>query len=197
MIEEELIQIWQSSSNQERVKFEKSKLMINMKSSLDRFHKSVKYRDLTETINAIISIPFLTYMAYKFPFTLSKIGALLMALCLVYVIIKLKSLNKHKPNILTNSYIDYLHQCRNYLNLQKKMRETAPIWYVLPLLTGVILLVLGAILNIDGNVFAKAMVLSIIVICGIVIYFYNAWIIKKQYIPRLKKMDALIKAMEV
>lgn len=196
MIEEELIQIWQSSSNQERVKFEKSKLMINMKSSLDRFHKSVKYRDLTETINAIISIPFLAYMVYKFPYTLSKIGALLMTLCLVYVIIKLKSLNKHKPNTLTNSYIDYLYQCRNYLYLQKKMRETAPIWYILPLLTGVVLLVLGAILNIDGNVFAKTVVLIIIVVCGLVIYFYNIWIIKKQYIPRLKKMEALIKAME-
>ena len=197
MIEEdELINIWQSSSNQERIKFEKSRLMIEMKSSLDRFHKSVKYRDLTETLNAIIMIPFLVYLVYAVPYTLSKIGAILMALFLIYVIIKLKSLNKHKPNTLTDSYIDYLYQCKNYLNLQKEMRKTAPIWYILPLLTGTIVFVLGAVLNVPGNIFVKTMVLSIIVVGGLVIHFYNTWIIKKQYIPRLKKMEELIKAME-
>ncbi len=197
MIEEdELIYIWQSSSNQERIKFEKSKLILEMKSSLNRFHKSVKYRDLTETINAIISIPFLAFMAYLLPYTLSKIGALLMAICLIYVVIKLKSLNKHKPNTLSDSYIDYIYQCKNYLSLQKELRETALYWYTLPLLAGVVLFVLGPILSINGKIFAKIIVLSITVAGGLVIYFYNSWIIKKQYIPRLKKIETLIRAME-
>ena len=38
MIEDELIKIWQSSSNQERVKFEKSKLMIELQLSLKRLN---------------------------------------------------------------------------------------------------------------------------------------------------------------
>ncbi|MCF7568417.1 hypothetical protein L3X37_08570 [Sabulilitoribacter arenilitoris] len=197
MIEEdELINIWQSSSNQERIKFEKSKLILEMKSSLDRFNKSVKYRDLTEYINAIIMIPLSVYAAYALPYILSKIGALFLALLLIYVVIKLKSLNKHKPNILSNSYIDYLYQCRNYLSIQKKLRETAPIWYILPLLTGALLFALGVILSIKGKVYIKITVLSIIAVGVVATYFYNIWIIKKQYIPRLKKMDELIKAME-
>lgn len=197
MIEEdELINIWQSSSNQERIKFEKSKLILEMKSSLDRFHKSIKYRDLTEYINAIIMIPVFAYLVYAIPYTLSKIGALLIVLLLIYVIFKLKSLNKHKPNTLTNSYIDYLHQCKNYLSLQKKLRKTALYWYALPLLIGAVLFVLGPILGTNGKIFVKTMVFSIIVAGGLVIYFYNAWIIKKQYLPRLKKMEELIEAME-
>ena len=50
MIEDELVKIWQSSPNQERVKFEKSRLMIDVQSSLDRLHRFVKYRDLMDTM---------------------------------------------------------------------------------------------------------------------------------------------------
>lgn len=197
MIEEdELINIWQSSSNQERIKFEKSKLILEMKSSLDRFHKSVKYRDLHELLGAIIMIPLVAYQIYAIPYTLSKIAAFLIVLLLVFVNIKLKSLNKHKPNTLTNSYIDYLHQCKKYLSLQKKMRETAPYWYILPLITCAVLFILGVITNLEAQILHLIIISVTIIGCVIIIYFYNAWIIKKQYIPRLEKMEELITMME-
>jgi len=198
MIEEELIQIWQSSSNHERIKFEKSRLMIEMKSSLDRFQKSLKYRDLVEFLNAIIVIPIFAYLTYSLPHILSKIGCLFIVLCVIYVIFKLKNLNKYKPNTLTDSYIEYLYQYKNYLSIQKKMRETAPYWYLLPLVTGVTLFILGIIANHDAPIPPQKTIIMVTTIIGsvIFIYFYNAWIIKKQYIPRLKKMEELIQAME-
>lgn len=199
MIEEnELIQIWQSSSNQDRIKFEKSKLILEMKSSLDRFQKSLKYRDFVEFLNAIIVIPIFAYLTYSLPHVLSKIGCLLIILCVIYVIFKLKSLNQYKPNTLTDSYIEYLYQYKNYLRLQKKMRETAPYWYLLPLVTGVVLFVLGIITNLDAPISPRIIIIisSIIIGSVIFIYFYNLWIIKKHYTPRLEKMDKLIKTME-
>ncbi len=201
MIEEdELIRIWQSSSNQDRIKFETSKLILDMKSSLDRFHKSVKYRDLTEFLNAIIMIPILIYVIYAIPYTLTKIAAFLLVLFLIYVVIKLRRLNKHKPNTLSDSYMDYLYQCKHYLSLQKKMRETAPYWYLLPLLICTILFTTSVILGKDiplEQITWPLIIMSAIIIGGaIFVYLYNAWIIRKQYIPRLEKMEALIKAME-
>lgn len=197
MIEEdELINIWQSSSNQERIKFEKSKLILEMKSSLDRFHKSIKYRDLRELIGAIVVIPIFLYMAYAIPYTLSKIAAFLIVLIAIYVNIKLRSLNKHKPNTLTDSYIDYLYQCKNYLSLQKKLLDTAPYWSLLPVLTCAVLFILGVIINVGVQPLNLIIASVIIIGCGIFIYFYNKWYLKKHYIPRLKKMNELIKAME-
>ncbi len=172
--------------------------MLEMESSLDRFQKSLKYRDLVEFLNAIIVIPIFAYLTYSLPHILSKIGCLLIVLCIIYVVIKLKNLNKYKPNTLTDSYIDYLYQYKNYLSLQKKMRETAPYWYLLPLVTGVTLFILGVIANHDTRISPRIIIIicTIIIGCVIFICFYNAWIIKKQYIPRLKKMEELIKTME-
>ena len=73
MIEEdELINIWQSSSNQERIKFEKSKLILEMKSSLDRFHKTIKNRNLRELLAALIVIPIFAYLCLCYSFYLIK-----------------------------------------------------------------------------------------------------------------------------
>lgn len=197
MIEEdELISIWQSSSNQERIKFEKSKLILDMKSSLDRFHKTIKNRNLRELLAALIVIPIFAYYIYIIPFILSKIASFLIILFAIYVNIKLRSLNKHKPNTLTDSYINYLYQCKNYISLQKKMLETAFYWSALPVLTCAVLFILGVIINIGVQPLHLIITSVIIIGCGIFIYFYNKWYIKNQYIPKLKKMDALIRMME-
>lgn len=201
MIEEdELIRIWQSSSNQDRIKFEKSKLILDMKSSLDRFQKSIKYRDLTEILNAVIMIPILVYVIYAVPFTLTKIAAFLLVLLLISVVIKLRRLNNFKPNTLSESYIDYLYQCKHYLSLQKKMRETAPYWYLLPLLICTVLFTISVILGkgipLEQITWPLIIISTTIIGGAIFVYLYNAWVIRKQYIPRLEKMDALIQAME-
>ena len=52
MIEDELIKIWQSSSNEERIKFEKSKLMIELQSSLDRLNRRWKFGVRVEIVAA-------------------------------------------------------------------------------------------------------------------------------------------------
>jgi len=72
MMEEELTRIWQSSANEERLKFEKSRLIMDVQLSLDRIHKYIRYRDLSELIGATIVVPVFVYGAYIVPPTLSK-----------------------------------------------------------------------------------------------------------------------------
>lgn len=195
MIEDELIKIWQSSPNQERVKFEKSRLMIDLQSSLDRFHKAIRNRDLTETIAAIIVIPIFAYYAYIIPHALTKIASVLIVLWAVYVVMKLKQARKSKPGAFTETYQEYLYKTREYLIVQKKLLDTVLYWYILPGFAFILLFLMGFIgIPEKHNYIIKTGTLSTVL--GVFVYFLNRRAVKKRITPRLEKVDELIKVME-
>jgi hypothetical protein len=194
MIEDELIKIWQSSPNQERVKFEKSRLMIDVQSSVDRFHKGIKNRDLMETIAAILGIPVFVYYSYSSPHILTKIASVLIALWGIYVIIRLRNTRKHKPGALTETYLEYLYKTRDYLKLQKQLLDSVLYWYILPAMIFMFLYILGP--GITGRL-VKILNLSVgLVAGGAFVYYLNKRAVKKQFNPRLEKIEELIKVME-
>lgn len=85
MIEDELIKIWQSSSNQERLKFKKSKLMIELQASLGRLHRWWKYIERVNVISALVTIPPFIFAIYWAPFTSMKIASALVIVWAIYV----------------------------------------------------------------------------------------------------------------
>jgi hypothetical protein len=196
MIEDELVKIWQSSPNQERVKFEKSRLMIDVQSSLDRLHRFVKYRDLMDTIPAIIIIPAFAFYTFIGPFTLSRIASGFIALWAIYLIIRLRKAKKNKPGAMTGTYLEYLRTNRRFLMDQKELMETVLYWVVIPLITLVSLFFIGVFIGRPGPPIKRAIALGGNVVLGIVVYFMNKWAVKKQIMPRLEKVDKLISVME-
>lgn len=196
MIEDELIKIWQSSPKVEQIKFEKSRLMLDVQSSLNRLDKKIKFRDLTEISLAILVIPIFTYQVYAIPFPLSKIASVLIVLWLFYVIFRLRRSKKHKPSSFTETYIDYLHKSKKYLYIQKRLLDTVFYWYIFPCLFAVVLFIIGASLGGRFGIL-KLIVIIIGVIClGIGVYFLNKRAVRREFTPRLKKIDELIKALE-
>ncbi len=195
MIEEELIKIWQSSTEVERVKFKKSRLMIDLQSSFDRLHKSIKYRDLIEIITAIIMILIFGYITYTVPFIISKIAAILIILWLIYVIFRLKSSKKYKPSAFTESYLDYLYKTKEYLHIQKKLLDSVLYWYILPPFIGIIIFLSGIWIIPETH---NTIIITAVgaVGYGIFTYLLNKRKVKKEIIPRLRKMDGLIKVMK-
>ena len=194
MIEDELVKIWQSSPNQERVKFEKSRLMIDVQSSLDHLHKKMKYRDLMEQVAIIFTIPVFAYYAYSIPFTLTKIASVLIILFGIYVIIRLRNAKKHKPGAFTETYLEYLYKTREYLKIQKQLVDNVLYWYILPGMTLMFLFIMGP--GISGRL-PKVMKIGVLIAAvGAATYFLNKRVVKKQYIPRLEKIDELINVME-
>lgn len=193
-MEEELIKIWQSSPNQERIKFEKSRLMIDVQSSLDHFHKKIKYRDLMEQAAVIIGIPVFAYYAYSTPFILTKISSVLIILWGIYVIWRIRSAKKHKPSAFTETYLEYLYKTKEYLKIQKQMLDNVLYWYILPGMILLFLFTLGP--GIAGRMpkIIKNAVLD--VAFGVAIYLLNKRAVKKQFIPRLQKIEELITMME-
>lgn len=195
-MEDELIKIWQSSPIEEQIKFDKSRLMLEMQSSLSRFDRLVKYGILVEQAALIIAIPVFIFYIYFVPFVLSKIASILIVTWGIWYFIKLKEWKKKKPNNLTKSYLDYLYESRNYLILLKKWGDNAIFWYILPTILSVILFLFGPLLEGKLNNKLIAIVFIVAIATGVVTYFWGKWIVKTQYVPRLKKVEELIAVME-
>lgn len=194
-MEEELIKIWQSSPNQERVKFEKARLMIEVKSSMDQLHRKIKYRDMTEKIGAGLVIPVLIFYTYRIPYTLSKIASVLLIGWGIYVLVRLSKAKKHKPSEFSVTYMEYLYKTRDYLNIQKELIDNILYWYILPC-TAFVFLFLAGFIGVPGKLpyIIKTGIFG--VVAGTGIYFLNKQAVKKQYIPRLTKIYELIALME-
>ncbi|MEP5338870.1 MAG: hypothetical protein ABJL44_18690 [Algibacter sp.] len=193
MIEEELISIWQSSNDMERAKFEKARLIIDLKSSLNRIEKLINFRDSSEIIAAFIVIPIFTYFAFTIPFILTKIGSIWIILWVIYVVIKLLKSKKNKPSAFTENYFDYLQKTRSYLLIQKKLSDSMFYWYILPFLIGMLLFVIGV-----KGVPMHRLILTFLGMIGLgfFIHFLNKRGVKKEIIPRLNKIDELLKIMK-
>ena len=194
MIEDELIKIWQSSPNQERIKFEKSRLMIDVQSSLDIFHKKIRYRDLAEQVAIVLVSPVFLYYAYSIPFLLTKIASVLIVVWGIYVFIRLRNAKKQKPAALNETYLQYLYKTRDYLKIQKDLIDSVLSWYILPSMILVFLFVLGP--GVDDR-WPKIIKAGLgITGMGAAIYYLNKRAVKRQFIPRLEKVEALIRTME-
>ncbi|GMT45800.1 MAG: hypothetical protein IEMM0006_1632 [bacterium] len=191
MIEEELINIWKYSDEQERVKFEKSRLIIDLQTNLDKFEKSLRNRDLRELIPAMVMIPLFGFITYFIPFVLSKVGAGLIVLWCIYLIIRIKSLKKYKPVTPTETYLKYLYKTKEYLSIQKKLLNEVLYWYILPSCTGALLFFLGFEMN-PGKL---AFFIIITVGLGVIIYVLNKQTVKKEFDPRLDRIDKMISTL--
>ncbi|WP_136465225.1 hypothetical protein [Flagellimonas onchidii] len=195
MMEDELIQIWQSSSDQERIKFEKSRLMIELESSLTRLHKWWKYLELVEGVSILICIPVFAFYVYFVPFILSKIASALTVIWLIYVIVRIVRIKKYKPSAFTESYLDYLHKTRKYLKVQMYLLKSSLYWYILPGIFFIFLFLVGAWEKPEThNVIILTAVLAICI--GVITYYINKRRVRKEFEPRLKKIDELIAVME-
>ncbi|HET9055888.1 MAG TPA: hypothetical protein VFN30_03470 [Chitinophagaceae bacterium] len=194
MMEKELIKIWQSSPNQERIKLEKSRLMIGVQSSIDDFHKKIKYRDLIEQIAVLVVIPVFAYSAYAIPYLLTKVASILIIGYVLFVAIRLRNAKKHKPGALTETYLEYLHKTRDYLVIQKRLLDSVLYWYILPGVALTMLFVFG--FGITGRLKPILKIGLLNIVLAVVTYYLNKRAAKKGILPRISKVNELISVLE-
>ena len=109
MLEQELKEIWRNSSRTEKIKFETSRLLIDLKNKINRMEKSIRNRDIAEITTAILMIPVFGYFAYEIPFMVTKVGCILTMIWVGYLIFKLKDVKRHKlPINLVLSYYFFI-----------------------------------------------------------------------------------------
>ncbi|MDY7395904.1 hypothetical protein UMM65_11665 [Aureibaculum sp. 2210JD6-5] len=195
MIEDELINIWQSSSNRERLKFEKSKLMIELDSSLDRFNRWWKNIERVNVISGVITVLGFVFGVYWAPFISMKIASALIVVWAIYIGTRMSSIKKFKPSDLEENYLQYLEKTRVYLFAQKRIFDTSLNWKTLSMYPIYILFFVGVW---DKPLGRYVAVLSFLALIGIGIYTYynNKRIVKNEILPRLQKVDELIKTLK-
>jgi hypothetical protein len=197
MIEDELIKIWKASSNQERIKFEKSKLMIELQSSLRRLNKWWNYIELSETVLAVFGVLMALILLFKIPFILTKVAIGLIMISAIYLIIKYISIKKFKSSDLEENYLNYLKKTKGYLQAQKKFLKTYFYWGILPVYPILLLFNISIWEKIPEN-FITLLILINIATIGIGVYGYllNKKRIKKEIMPRINSVSQLIKKLE-
>jgi hypothetical protein len=194
MIEEELIKIWQSSPNQERVKFKKARLMIEVQSNIDRMHQQIRNRDLIEQIGAVFVMVAFAYSAIVLPNLLSKVASILAVAYAIFVVVRLRSAKKRKPGVMNEPYVDYLHKMKKYLLYQKHLLDTVLYWYILPGATFTMLFTLG--FGIAGGMKPLIRMGVANAVLATATYFLNKKAVKDHLVPRLTKIENLIKVLE-
>lgn len=195
-MEEELIKIWQSSPQQEQVKFERSRLMMDVQSHLDRFHRSMKWLYFRESLSAFIAIPVFGYFAFQATHVISQIGAALIALWAAYLLLVVKQTKQKNPDGYAMDYLQYLRKTKDYLELQMKLRLNIFYWYVLPFLTFCYLFMLGVMLEKSNDTMYILGAAIYCLVIGTAIYFLNRRSARKVVGPKLEKVVGLISAME-
>ncbi|MEO0572346.1 MAG: hypothetical protein AAF039_11630 [Bacteroidota bacterium] len=202
MIENELIALWQSSPKHEQIKFERSKLMLEVQDKLDSFDRAVKRRDWIEIGAAIfIVVPLFAYETYRQPNYLTKFGAIWIIMYCFYVTYRLLKAKKNKPQE-NCSYLEYLKQSKGYLEKQKNLLQNVTYWYILPALIGAIIMLTGMsdLLNKSWQEIIRIKklwkMLPIMILITVFIDQINKRAVKKELLPRIKKVNELIHLME-
>ncbi len=195
MIEDELIKIWQSSSKQERVKFEKSKLMLELDSSLERFHIWWKNMERVNVISGwVTALGFIPGIIWV-PYTSMKIASALIIVWVIYIGTRGKRVKKFKPSDLEETYLQYLEKTRTYLLAQKRFFETSLNWRVLTILP-INLLFFASLW--DKPLARYIAVISFLALLGTGVYSYylSKRIVKNKINPRIARVDELIKKLK-
>ncbi|HAS42863.1 MAG TPA: hypothetical protein DCS93_20455 [Microscillaceae bacterium] len=196
MTEDELKKLWQSSPQQEQVKFEKSRFMIEVQSNVDSFHKGMKRLYLRETMGVIVIIPIFLMYIFIFPQILTKIASGLIILWALYILFVIAKTKKKIPEQYADNYLEYLHKTRAYLELQKKLRDNVLLWYALPLISFSFLFMVGLSEGKPDQASFLIKVGGICLVVGAIIYILNKISTKRFVQPKLTKVNELIKALE-
>ncbi|WP_106793224.1 hypothetical protein [Aquimarina sp. Aq78] len=133
MLEKRLKEIWKNSSQTEKIKFDLSRLIIDLNDKTNNIEKAIRRRDITDFITTIISIPIFGYIAYIVPFPITKVGIILAMIGFVWGIIKRRNHNNNKKPIqLSLSFRAQLENQKANMLQEIRLLDTVLYWFIIP-----------------------------------------------------------------
>lgn len=133
MIEQELKNIWRNSSQVEKIKFDLSRLLIDLNDKATHLNNVIRKRDRREIIASAIGAIMFIYFAYEIPFIITKIGCLLSVSWFIYLVFKLRDNRRLKrPTDLTLPFKEQLENQRQNMEQEARLLNSVLYWYVLP-----------------------------------------------------------------
>jgi hypothetical protein len=134
------------------------------------------------------------FSAYAIPHLLTKIASVLIIGYAIYIAIRLRNAEKHKPGAFTETYVEYLQKMRAYILIQKQLLDSVIYWYILPGMFFTMLFVLG--FGITGRLIPILKMTVVNIGLAVTTYYLNKRAVQKELVPRLEKIEALIKVLE-
>ncbi|WKN44724.1 hypothetical protein [Tunicatimonas pelagia] len=149
MLDQELQKLWQQAPSEMQIKFNQSKLMIDLDRDIRKFERTLFWRDIREIVPAVLMTGYFGRIVYYEPDMIAKIGFGFLILGSLLVIVKLLVVKRFKSSTPSDApFQDYLKQRYQYLSKEKRLLETVLYWYISPFLIGYAILGLGLPLNI-------------------------------------------------
>ena len=135
MVEKELKSIWEGANPETQIKFDLSRLILELQARVNWFDKNVKRRDQRESIAAFFSMPLYLLLAWEVDFLIPKIAAGLGVLQLGFIVYKLRAARATEPkNDIALAFKEQLLLRKTYLQNQANLLKSVLFWYAGPLL---------------------------------------------------------------
>lgn len=193
MTEEQLKEIWQSANDKnETINFHTLNLK-EMNQQIKKFEKTITARNNREIVAAIFVIAGFGYYAFTIPTLLGKLGSIWTIGYGIWIIYKLKKVEAKQPGFnIEHSIKQQLVDYQEYVKSEQRLLKDILYWYLLPILPGMILFLLGT-----GKEWSDLLVgLSFMLIIFIAVYLLNKEAAEKQFTPLLTDIEKTLQNLE-
>ncbi|MEP5613381.1 MAG: hypothetical protein ABJP45_14100 [Cyclobacteriaceae bacterium] len=144
MLDKELKDIWRNSSQKEKIKFDLSRLLIDLNTKMEHLEKTIRRRDFREITACVIGFFLFGYFAYEIPFPITKAACIFAMFYFLYVVYRIKKAErKDSESGLSLSFRDQLVSRKIHLTRQADLLNSVLYWYVLPPFIMNIVFILG------------------------------------------------------
>ncbi len=210
MLEQELKDIWNNSSQTGQISIETNKLVEELNTKVIRIQKKIRIRDNTEIFASAIGILIFGYLLYEIPFPITKAACALAIIWFVFIIFKFrKSKIQNTKSYFHLSLTKQLKQQKAAMQQQADLLDSATYWYAIPpfIMNFIFILGLGNpsdynwVNSLAENILPLSVNLKTVTIIGLALFYaYAIWINKralnkdvKPTIESIEKMQQQIK----
>ncbi len=206
MLEQDLKDIWNNSSQTAHISIETSQLIKELNAKVSSIQKAVRIRDIREIVASMLGMLIFIYLLYEIPFPITRIACALSIVWFAYVIFKLRKYkSRHVITHLDLSVKDQLADHQIAMQHQADLLDAVAYWYAIPpfLINGVFLLGLGNPADYNWtNGLAESILpltvnLKIVTITGLAFFYaFIIWINKRAATKDVKPILEKIKIIQ-
>ena len=133
MLEQVLKDIWNNSSQTERISIEANSLVEELKIRVNNIQKKIRRRAIKEISTSVIGILIFGYLMYEIPFPIKQLACFFLIIWFAFVILKSrKSKQQNTTTHLSLSMTEQLDQQENAMRQQAIFLNSAAYWYSIP-----------------------------------------------------------------
>jgi hypothetical protein len=203
MLEQELKDIWNNSSQPEQISIETKQLTEELNTKINSIQKKIRNRDIREISASIFGILLFAYLLFEIPFPITKVACGLAIAWFGFVILKFrKSKIQNNKTDFSLSLSEQLNHQKYMMAQQAKLLDSALYWYAIPPFIMNFIFILGLENPTDynwTNSIAESLLpltsnLKTITIIGLALFYaFTFWVNKRAL---NKDVNPMIKSIE-